>query len=864
MLVLLSWLNEYLDKKVDIRDEKEVKNLVNVMDNLGLVVESVEEAGNSLEGVVLARVDEIHPIEKKDKIRQVFLNAGPGMERVEVVCGAWNFTAGDIVPLATVGTRLPGDFWIETRRLGGVVSNGMLCSKRELALGDDHLGIDVVFSAERRELPVGMELGMGYGKYFGIEKDVLFDVAVEPNRPDALCVYGIARDIAPHIGAQLLPLPVFEGLEESPVRRRISVAIADDKMCDHFAFWAIENVTVSPSARKVAYRLSLLGMRSINSVVDATNYAMLELGRPSHAYDMSYLSSARADIAKSPAFNDSDEVSLVVRLARDGESLVTLDGNTRRFESQGQAQDPCNLVIAKQDGEVLALAGVMGGKASEVTEATGSVLLEIADFDPKAVLRTSRFHQLRSEASLRFERGIDPAVTSLVAERIYSLLRETALQYNLALPLAGSAGVAGDDIHREKKTLSVSLDALSKILGKKFTSAEVESLLSPVGFVVSPSQDGKKLLIEIPTFRPDVKIEADIAEEIARHFGYENFGKSLPRSKGVGRLRPYQANVRLAKQVLTGLGISEAWTNPLVDKNSYPLSKDRLILLANPLTSEENSLRTSMLPGLVNAVKRNVSYRNPHLRLFEVGRVFAKTPPGAGATGEAKKTNPAKSIRVEDYASEREELCCILALADDDSRQAYRVFEVLLNRLRIDDFSFELSALEDLSGDIDSNFMHISRSRGITLSGGGQAGRDFIGMVGELSPDFLHSLNITGRRIGVLTVDLEKLFSLNKKPADSRPVSVYPSSDIDLCFVAGYHVSARDIEKVLREAGSDYLESLQLIDSYAEQNGQSRSLTFRLRLADIGGTLDDKQIGHIWQECVDTVADRLNIGLRTA
>ncbi|MCL5047883.1 MAG: phenylalanine--tRNA ligase subunit beta [Firmicutes bacterium] len=858
MLVLCSWLNEYLDKKVDIRDDKEVKNLVNILDNLGLVVESVQEVGDDLKGVVLAQVEEINPIEKKDKIRQVFVNAGKSMERIEVVCGAWNFTVGDIVPLATVGTRLPGNFLIEERRLGGVTSNGMLCSKRELGLGEDHSGIDVVFTSLNGQIPADMQLGMSYGEYFGIAKDILLDVAVEPNRPDALCIYGIARDIAPHLGAKLLPLHFDAAPEADRKGQPVSVAIEDDALCDHFSFQVIDNITIAPSTRKIAYRLSLVGMRPINSVVDATNYAMLELGRPSHAYDMDYLSGGDRNQGNDQGVNAQDEVRLVVRLAQEGESLVTLDGNLRSFAGIAE-QDPRDLVIAKGDGEILALAGVMGGKASEVTETTSTVVLEIADFDPKVVLRTSRFHQLRSEASLRFERGIDPAITVLVANRIYTLLKESALQYGVSMPRPFAMETVGQNGNQARKSLVISLQNIATILGKTFSRDEIASLLSPVGFEVSQPLDEDKSEVVIPAFRPDVRMGADLAEEIARHFGYENFAKRLPRSRVVGRLKPYQENLRLAKQALIAMGINEAWTNPLVDKNYYPLPKEQLIMLANPLTSEENSLRTSILPGLLGAVKRNASYRNPYLRLFEIGRVFAKSSVKAGSLSAKDK-----KLRVQDYVSEREELCCVLAFPDDDAKESYKVFEVLLDRLKIDDLSFRLLDLKDLPQEKDFNFMHPSRSKAITLPNLNTMGETLVGTVGEIAPDFLSQFALLGRRVGVLTLDLNGLFSLQKKSLDSKPISIYPSSDIDLCFVADYLVSSRDIRQVLQVAAGEYLESIRLIDSYREENAKVRSLTFRLRLSDANGTLDEKLLGQIWQDCVTSVADSLGVGLRTA
>jgi|GEM_PF-308868 len=880
MLVLLSWLNDYLDKKIDIKDEAAVRNLILTMDNLGLVTESVKYVGDDLDGVILAQVSEINPIKNKDRIRQIFVDAGPDKKRVEVVCGAWNFQVGDVVPFATVGTVLPNKMVIAQKSLGGVTSNGMLCSKSELGIGEDHAGIDIVYSppADSAPLPPGLVLGMNYSKYLGFGKDVVLDLAVEPNRPDALSMYGIARDIAPKIGANLIFPDVNVTYSDKVNPCRVSVTIEDDDACDHFGYQLIDNIKIAPSSRKIAYRLTMAGMRPINSVVDASNYVMLELGRPSHFYDTDYLSaktvSTEEGVVDSPDIAKAGDVDITIRWAMDGESIVTLDGQERvlhRYRNDMGEKKDINLLVSNGD-KIIALAGVMGDIHSEVGEKTKSILLEVADFDAKAVLRTSRLHQLRSEASLRFERGIDPATTVLAGERICQMLAESAGENSLASPFIWPMVITGKRKHEIPRKIVVSLQRISKLLAHSFTFEQVANLLEPIGFKVSDQENQEgELLITIPSFRPDVEVEVDIVEEIARHYGYENFSRTLPRSKVVGRLNPYQDHLRTTRRTLAGLCLSEAWTNTLIDKNTYPFHREELVELLNPLTSEENALRSSILPGLLTALKRNISYRNPYVRLFEIGHIFRKKE-SAGLIDDNLLSQRAKSDDyVSNYLEESEEICCLLAGSDDDGKKAYRTFLSLADTLKIDEFSFDMLDPKDIENDLKwQSFIHPSRSKIIIRSlkdqsvilDGGSENFDIIGVVGEIHPHLKKLYEITNPRVAFLLLDAKKLFSLEKKSLDAVFPSIYPSSDIDLCFISDYAITARDIQKVLTVSAKPYLESICLLDTYSNKDSDQRSLTFRLRLSSANGTLSEQDVRAIWQSCVDSVSNELNIKLR--
>ncbi len=419
MRVPLSWLRELTPLETRPTDRTEVAALAADLDALGLVVEGVEKVGEGLRDVVLARVLEIAAIAKADKIRRVVVDAG-GSEPVEVVCGAWNFDVGDLVVLAPVGAVLPGEFRIEQRRMRGVISNGMLCSGRELRLSEDHEGILVLGrdggqagtarpagprTAARPAGPetaagpdAGPELGLPLADYLGaaFEPDVVFDLAIEGNRPDCLCVAGIARDIAARLGLPLrLPEPVVEGGPE-PARSYASVEVLAPELCHRLIGKVLLGVTSVASPAVIGRRLTLAGMRPIDSVVDASNYVMLELGQPTHPYDLDRLGGH----------------GLRVRAARPGEEIVTLDGVTRVLGTRPAKSDDSyagsDCLICDADDRPVGIGGVMGGQSSEITAEASRVLLEVGYFVPLAIARTARRVGLRSEASVRFERGVDP------------------------------------------------------------------------------------------------------------------------------------------------------------------------------------------------------------------------------------------------------------------------------------------------------------------------------------------------------------------------------------------------------------------------------------------------------------------------
>ena len=485
MKVLLSWLQEFAPFPGD-----DPVALGDVMSDLGMAVESIERIGDGLDGIVTAKVLELRKHPDADKIQLVDVDLGDG-QALQICCGATNLAVGDVVPLATLGTTMPDGMEIARRKMRGEWSNGMLCSGRELSLGADHSGIYI--------LDPSLALGTPIVEALGITPDVLFDLEINPNRPDAMSVAGVARDLAARLGLPFaVPVPAIEEVA-GDASSMTSVDIVDPELCGRFHVRVIEGIKVEPSPRWIADRLTALGMRPINNVVDASNYVMLELGQPNHTYDL----------AKVPSGE------LRVRWARDGEKIVTLDGIERSLTGGRDG------VIADRSDSAIGIAGVMGGASTEISDTTTTVLLECAWWQPMAIARSSKFMGLRSEASARFERGVDPEIVDLAARRLVELLAPSGARL-----VHGSVTVDGDLL--VTPPVRVRTARVNQLLGTAISTEQIVSLLTPIGFTCEDAGEADVLSVSVPTFRPDTTTETDVIEEIARHFGYSKIvGLSL-------------------------------------------------------------------------------------------------------------------------------------------------------------------------------------------------------------------------------------------------------------------------------------------------------------------------------------------------
>jgi phenylalanyl-tRNA synthetase beta chain len=780
MKVLLSWLNEYGDF-ADPTDDAAVRRLADTMTSLGLAVEGIDRVGDTVDGVITARVLRLERHPDAAKVQRVYVDAGDGTER-HVWCGAFNMAEDDVVPLATLGTTMPNGMTIERRGILGIDSEGMLCAPDELGLGTDHSGIMI--------LPTGAELGVPYGDVLGLRPDILFDLDLTRNRPDCWGYLGIARDLAAQLHIELRP-PRPPAPALGPERRAPVALLGGDK-CGRFTSTVLSGVRVGPSATWMQQRLTVAGMRPISNVVDVSNYVMLELNQPNHAYDLDTLGGG----------------GFRIRTAVDGEQMVTLDGETRTFTEH-------DLLICDAQDRPIGIGGVMGGLDTEITDATDTVVLEVAWFQQLTVLQTSSRLGLRSEASARYERGCDPYVIDAAIARFAELLGETCPELVVH---AGTDDARGPGLPPRERSAMVRIDQVNRILGTSLTADELPGLLDPIGFTVSG--DGDIRTVAIPSWRPDSDVEIDVIEEIARHHGYERVGKTVPKSTVHGTLSVKQQRRRLLREVLLGLGISEAMPSPFLAPNTLAEAgiEGPTISITNPLVVEESVLRTSLRPGLLRAISYNESHRATGVRLFEIGHVF---PPGTG-----------------ELPDEYEALCVVLA--GEEAPAAIAVWR-------------EIAAALGVGARIDQGRvpagLHATRSA--TL----QAGKDPTGAVGEVDPAVLRRFEVS-ERVAVLELNLDEVLGREPKPAVWKPVSKYPSSDLDLAFITPESVPAERLEKAIRQGAGALLVGLELFDVFRGEalGGEHRSLAYRLRLQAPDRNLTDTDIAEVRRAAVAAAA----------
>jgi phenylalanyl-tRNA synthetase beta chain len=778
--VLLSWLNEYGDF-ADPTDDAAVQRLADTMTALGLAVEGIDRIGDTVDGVVTARVERLEQHPDAAKVQRVYVDAGDGEQR-HVWCGAFNMSEGDVVPLATLGTTMPNGMTIERRGILGIDSEGMLCAPDELGLGDDHSGIMI--------LPGETPLGVPYGEALGIRPDILFDLDLTRNRPDCWGYLGIARDVAAQLGIELRPprppVPVLGSPRTAPVE------LIDGDRCGRFTSTVVSGVRVGPSASWMQRRLTAAGMRPISNVVDVSNYVMLELNQPNHAYDLDTLGGG----------------GFRIRCAVDGEQMTTLDGETRTFT-------PDDLLICDADDRPIGIGGVMGGLDTEITADTTTVVLEVAWFQELTVLQTSARLGLRSEASARYERGCDPYVIDTAIARFAELLGETCPDLVVH---ADADDARGPGLPPHERSTTVRISEVNRILGTKLDADDLPPLLDPIGFTVSG--EGERRVVAIPSWRPDSTEEVDVIEEVGRHYGYERVGKTVPKSTVHGTLSVRQRRRRLLREVLLGLGISEAMPNPFLAPDTLARAglEGPAISITNPLVVEESVLRTSLRPGLLRAIAYNESHRATGVKLFEIGHVY---PPGAG-----------------ELPDEYEALCVVLA--GEEAPAAMAVWR-------------EIAAALGVGARIDQgrvpSGLHATRSA--TL----QAGKDPTGAIGEVDPTVLQRFEVS-ERVAVVEVDLDQMLGREPKPAVWKPVSKYPSSDLDLAFVTPESVPAERLEKAIRQGAGQLLVAIALFDVFRGESlgGDRRSLAYRLRLQAPDRNLTDADIADVRRSAVAAAA----------
>ena len=798
MKVLLSWLQEFAPGI-----EGDPVELGETLSALGLAVEEMTITGQGLDGIVLAKVLDLSPHPDADKIQIVQVDSGDG-EALQVCCGAFNMAVGDLIPFATVGTTMPNGMEIGVRKMRGQESNGMCCSAEEIGLGEDSDGIMLLTNTADAS-----RVGQPITEVLGMETDVLYDLEVNANRPDAMSVAGVARDLAAALGVPFsFPARAVERVG-APAEEAATVTIADPDLCGRFTARVLRDVTVGESPQWMQNRLIALGMRPINSVVDISNYVMLELGQPNHVFDL--------DTVPDGVLN--------VRRATDGETLVTLDEAERVLV-------PGDGVISNASDEAVSLAGVMGGLSTEVTEGTTNVLLEMAWWDPPSISRTVKRLNLPSEASTRFRRGCDWGDNiDRAMDRFCELIAETG-----ATIAPGQIDVAGTVPDVSAQTVRTA--KVNGLLGTDLTADEMADYLTAIGFGATVA--GDDLSIEVPTFRWDVvsthsaEFEANIAEEVGRMYGFERIEKTVPKGGQAGYLSEYQKGRRLVRNVLIGAGCDETQPMPFLapgDLAAVGLSEEA-VSLSNPLDASESVLRTSLMPGQLKSIAYNQSHRSPKPRFFEAGTVFLA---------------PQENDRGEMLPDEHEYLA--VALAGEEAPAAIAVLNLLADALALP--NVQVRNADSLAG------MHPTRSGEVVIAGRTR------GVVGEISPSVLRTFGIDGR-VAWLQLDLTEVLNGPHGKRSYRPVSKFPSSDMDLAFVVPDETGADRVRNTISKAAGDLLVELSLVDIYrgAGVDDGARSLAFRLRFQANDRTLTDDEITNTREAIISAVAKQNNGNLR--
>jgi phenylalanyl-tRNA synthetase beta chain len=795
MKIVHEWLNDLVDDGAgDLADVDETAALLT---DLGFAVDEVLHVGATVSGVVTAKVirTERHP--DAAKVHRVFVETGDGVER-HVWCGAFNMAAGDVVPLATPGTLMPDGRAIEPKPILGIASDGMLCSAHELGLGDDHTGILL--------LPSDTPLGVPYGDALGLRPMVVFDCDVNRNTPHCFGHLGVAGHVAGRIGAALRS-PSTETLPTpgAPLRNA-PVEIIDRAGCPRFTSTVMSGIVVTQSPQWIAERLTAAGMRPINNVVDASNFVMLELNQPNHAYDLDALAGG----------------GFRIRSATEGETMVTLDGTTRALTA-------ADVLICDAADQPIGVGGVMGGRDSEIDDSTTVIALEVAWFDPARIVATCGRLGLRTEASLRFDRGVDSNGMHLAAARFAALLRLTCPD----LVVHDGMVDATTEHLPVPPTIVVRTSRVNLVLGTRLGASGVAALLAPLGFAVAATSDTTgvevdTLLVTVPTWRHDCADEIDIIEEVGRQHGFSKVSKVLPMSTVHGRLSPMQVRRRRLRDVLLGAGLTEAMPNPFLgDRDLADAGLDGpTVRLVNSLVADEPVLRTSLRPGLLKAVAFNESHRRFDAALFEIGHVY---PPSDG-----------------ELPAEFEALGIVIA--GSDAAAAMRAWR-------------EVSAAMGFGARVDQSTvpagLHPTRSATLSL------GKDAIGALGEVHPDVLDAFGIT-QRVAVLELNLSVLLSIEPKIATWKPTSRYPSSDVDFAFVVPDDVPADKVEKSVRQAAGTLAAGVTLFDVYRGPGlpEGSRSLAYRVRLQAPDRTLSEADLTAVREKIVGTTA-KLGAVLRT-
>ena len=789
MLISLNWLKQYIDL-----DGIEINEMENALTMIGQEVEKIEVLGENLENVVTAQIieKEMHP----DSDHLTICKVDNGKEILQIVCGAPNHKAGDKVVLAQVGAKLAPDFVIKKGKIRGVESNGMLCSEEELNIGKDSSGIMI--------LPEDTPVGVPMKEYLGIN-DTVFELEITPNRPDCLSHIGIARELGAYYNKEVkYPSFVINSESSKKTADNISVEIEDSNLAKRYVARIIKNVTVKESPKWLKERVESIGIRSINNIVDASNFIMMELNQPNHTFDLDKIEGGK----------------IVVRAGHENEKLVTLDEQERELNSE-------DIVIS--DGvKAVALGGVMGGQNSEITENTKNILLEVANFNSQNVRKTSRRLTLFSESSYRFERRVDEENAINVINRLANIIQEVAGGEILE-------GVVDNyPVPYKKKTATLNFERLNRFVGKNIPRETVIGILTRLEIEVV--DNGETLTLTAPTYRDDLENEQDYFEEVIRMYGFDNIENILPKldisEKPVIDTTKLSTQVKL---IAANAGLKEVINYSFVPKDAMEkikytsVERENLIDLLRPITEDFVTLRPTLLYSLLKNAKENMNRNATNIRFFEVSRTF---------------------VKAEELAKEEVKLGIILAGENNktlwnpkpvsyDFYDLKGIVEEIFTQLKFNNYMIKRS---------EQSQYHPGRSVDVFV------GRELIGSFGEIHPDVLENFDLgkTSVLVGEFNIDLIQKY-IGKK-IKYQGIVKYPAVPRDFAFVMREDILVGDVLKTIQKVDKK-IEKVELFDIYqgAGVLPGMKSVAISVILRDKNKTLEEKEIVDISNKIVAKV-----------
>ena len=818
MKIPLSWLKEYVTLPAKITSDQISQAFVKV----GFEIESIEAQGADLKGpLVVGKVLSIEELsEHKKPIRFVGLDVGEKKTRY-VICGARNFKVNDLVVVALPGALLPGDFKISARETYGKISDGMICSAKEIGISDEHAGIIVLQEGK---------IGQDAIALLDV-RDVIFDVSVNPDRGYAMSVRGLARELAGSLQVKYVDpadpkIAKKFGKNSNP--KAVSVKIEDKSGADQIYIRTLDQVNVKKSTPLwMQRRIEKCGMRSISLAVDITNYVMLELGQPLHAFDAQYIMGG-------------------LRVVRAGKftKLTTLDKVDRKL-------DPDNLLIADAKTP-LALAGTMGGLTSEVSNMTTKIALEAAHFDPLSISRNSRSHNLSSEASRRMERNTDPALAEIASARATQLLIDLADAKYVGTSQAGSP--------IKNRKVKISQTQISKYLGFPYTAKQVKSALLLIGCKVAGS--GDLLTVEVPTWRPDLINFADFAEEIARLNSYDLIPATLPTGKGGARLNDMQYRKRAVAISLANQGFTEVINYPFVSQEMVDLlgftgDRAKSFKIANPMSEEFPLLRTHLLPGLLTTAVRNIGRGSKNLAIFEIGTIFRNTTPLGKAVNPGISKRPSEKVIKDIYDGVPKQMLFVGAVVTGET--VLSDWQGLGSKFNWSDAIAKAQEIIESTGNDYEIFSsdlapwHPGRCAELRVNG------KPVAHAGELHPRVITALNLPERSCAFAVI-LSELPSagVTKAPA----IWSFPAVVQDVALVVESKISAADLTAAIKQGAGPLLESIVLFDRYDQMAGNKVSLAFTLTFRASDRTLTSDEVALYRDQAITQAAKSVGAVLR--